>query len=270
MQAIAASGFVSAGNNLMLFRAPAMVLKSLVGVRSIPTDLTIMDDDREMALECLRTLQHDCEGLGFPVTLAAVNRLIEKLTSRIITTHNEMEIQSWNIQERLLDELNSRLFMAIDSKHVSYYNQPLDEWASVVQSFPSTSMDVEEASKCFALNRYTAVVFHLMRVMEVGLRVLGNTLHDPRIDPKTNPTWDRILQRCRDEQAKPLVQRSQEWRSDEPFFSGVSARLMAVKDAWRNPTMHVERTYTEETALDVFNHVQAFMRHTATKLSESP
>ena len=43
---------------------------------------------------------------------------------------------------------------------------------------------------------------------------------------------------------------------------------MAVKDAWRNPTMHVEITYTEEMALDVFRHVQAFMRHLATKLSE--
>ena len=104
--------------------------------------------------------------------------------------------------------------------------------------------------------------------MEIGLRVLGDSLRDPRLNPKNNPTWERILQRCDEESSKPLGQRSAEWQADEPFFSGAAARLRAVKDAWRNPTMHVETNYTEEASLDVLNHAQAFMRHLATKLHE--
>jgi hypothetical protein len=32
--------------------------------------------------------------------------------------------------------------------------------------------------------------------------------------------------------------------------------------------MHVEKKYTEEEALDIFNAVRAFMRHLAMKLAE--
>jgi hypothetical protein len=129
-------------------------------------------------------------------------------------------------------------------------------------------MDIEEAGKCLACNRSTAAVFHLMRVMEVALRVLAKTLNDQRLDPKRNPSWDSILKKCREELEKDRRNRAPEWVTDEVFFSSVATTLMGVKDAWRNPTMHVEINYDEERALDVWNHVRAFMRHLATKLSE--
>jgi hypothetical protein len=44
------------------------------------------------------------------------------------------------------------------------------------------------------------------------------------------------------------------------------AKLRAVKDAWRNPTVHLERNYDEKQAIAVFNAVGAFMRHLSTKL----
>lgn len=265
METIKASGFVKAGNNLMMFGAPVKVFSGFPEPLDIDSDVPM--SARDICLPLLRTLQRDCEGLGLNVTLLKVNRTIEKLET-IQLSYRDLASDSRDIFERLNDELDSRLFLAIDSMHVSYYTSFMDGWGNVNIRFSSITGDIEESSKCFALNRYTAVVFHLMRIMEVGLRVLGDTLHDPSLDPKRNPTWDRILQRCRTELAKPLAQRSPEWQQDEPFFSGTSARLMAVKDAWRNPTMHIERMYTEETALDVFNHVQAFMRHLATKLKE--
>jgi hypothetical protein len=46
--------------------------------------------------------------------------------------------------------------------------------------------------------------------------------------------------------------------------------LRAVKDAWRNPTMHVRIAYDEEESRDVWNTVRVFMRHLATKLEEAP
>jgi hypothetical protein len=44
--------------------------------------------------------------------------------------------------------------------------------------------------------------------------------------------------------------------------------MIAVKDAWRNPTVHVEQDYNEETALDAWNAARAFMRQLAQKLKE--
>lgn len=107
-----------------------------------------------------------------------------------------------------------------------------------------------------------------MRIIEVGVRALGKAL-DPLFDPTKNRTWEAILGRCDKELQKPYKERSETWKADDVFYSEATANLRSVKDAWRNPTMHVEHIYDEEKALDVFNSVRAFMRHLATKLSES-
>jgi hypothetical protein len=104
--------------------------------------------------------------------------------------------------------------------------------------------------------------------MESGLRALSRSLADPRLDPKRNPSRETIFKKCDEELTRPLQERTTAWRGDESFYSNVTANLRAVKDAWRNPTMHVERNYTDEEALDVWNSVRAFLRHIATKLSE--
>jgi hypothetical protein len=40
----------------------------------------------------------------------------------------------------------------------------------------------------------------------------------------------------------------------------IAKYLRHVKNAWRNPTMHPKRTYTEEEARDILNCVRSFMR----------
>jgi len=212
-------------------------------------------------------LKAEWEMLGLRLSVIQADRVLSSLENAAYTD-NQFIRDTQILEGRIRDELEATLFLHVSGTHAQYYISPLDRWAEVLHQFPSAVIDIEEASKCFALNRYTATVFHLMRVMEIGLRVLGDSLRDPRLNPKNNPTWERILQRCDEESSKPLGQRSAEWQADEPFFSGAAARLRAVKDAWRNPTMHVETNYTEEASLDVLNHAQAFMRHLATKLHE--
>lgn len=48
----------------------------------------------------------------------------------------------------------------------------------VTNNFPSTQHDVREARKCYALARYTASVFHCMRVLEKGLHTLVHDLNN--------------------------------------------------------------------------------------------
>ena len=249
----------------MLFRSPAHVVRDLP--RSFSENTQIQAEDRAMCIADLDYIRKDCEGLGLNVTLTKVNRFMTKLMSQTLT-FRQMEVEARDIFERLTDELDSRIFLAIDNKHVPYYEQYNEGWEGVLNRFPSAAQDIEEASKCLALNRYTAVVFHLMRVMETGLGVVAATLNDPSIDPKSHPNWQFIINRFQNELKKAQNQRAPEWQADEPFWSGVAVRLAAVKDAWRNPVMHVRGKYTEEEALDVWNHVQSFMRHLSTKLSE--
>src|SRR5579859_3823509 len=41
---------------------------------------------------------------------------------------------------------------------------------------PAVATDISEAGKCFATARWTAAVFHLMRVMEVGVQELATKI----------------------------------------------------------------------------------------------
>ena len=162
-------------------------------------------------------------------------------------------------------ETASSIFFVIELDKKHFVTDPNLFGAEVTTAFPSAVVDIEEAGKCFAFERWTASVFHLMRVMEMGLRVLGDTL---KLPPNTNRNWEAILRKCDEELRKPFADKSPEWKSDEPFFAGATAMLRSVKDAWRNPTMHVEKVYTEEQAQDIWNAVKGFMRHLATQLKE--
>ena len=230
----------------------------------------ITKEIRDDGLKSFKGFKTQCEPLGMDATLASLDRLIA-LMSREAVTYADVSHDLEDLQGRIRDELAMKVVWCVDS-HQYRLIQESHLWGEEVgHSFPSAAHDLEEAGKCLALDRSTACVFHLMRIMELGLRLLSESLNDPRLDPKRNPSWDTILKKCREELDKPLHERAPEWRADEPFFSGAAARLLAVKDAWRNPTMHVGNSkYTEGEALDVFNHVAAFMRHLATKLKEEP
>ncbi len=55
------------------------------------------------------------------------------------------------------------------------------------------------------------------------------------------------------------------------FYSDLEQQLRAIKDAWRNPTMHsIAAVYTEEKAEEIFGYVKGLMKKAAEKLKEKP
>jgi len=171
------------------------------------------------------------------------------------------------LRERIDDDFRVVELYIIDPQHTKYITDP-DPFAVVDTGLHSAAFDIEEAGKCFAFEHYTACVFHLMRAMESGLRSLGASLNDP-VDPKTNPTWERILGRCDAELKKPFLDQSPTWQSNPQFFAEATANLRAVKTAWRNPVMHVEQKYTPAHAEEIWNSVRTFVRHLATPRAAS-
>jgi len=159
--------------------------------------------------------------------------------------------------------MENHLFFAITPGEAALYKQDEPLFGQEVQdSFPSAAFDIAEAGKCVALSRGTACVMHLGRVVEVGLRVLADTLALP-----TRPDWGRHLTDIEKEltnRYKAAGARS----PDELFYSEAAAQIGHIKTAWRNPTMHVDKTYTEEQAKGILQAIRSFMQHLATKLHE--
>jgi len=168
------------------------------------------------------------------------------------------------LQERFMDDLGRCFLLVVPKRDAELLQGKQLFGASVFERFPSATVDIEEAGNCLALARSTAAVFHLMRVMEAGLKVTANALG---VDYA--PSWESYLR-----QMQPLIEmewkkKPLKWRKDEAFFKHVYTHLHGVKLSWRNPTMHIVQNYTPEMADDVWSAVKTFMRHLSTKLSEN-
>ncbi len=80
--------------------------------------------------------------------------------------------------------------MQIPESRVKYYQQAQLFGEQVDKKFKALRGEIAEAGKCFAAGRDTATVFHLMRVMEVGVQRLGKKLGVPDTKEKE---WQIIL-----------------------------------------------------------------------------
>ncbi|MGB2693799.1 MAG: hypothetical protein WBD55_01280 [Dehalococcoidia bacterium] len=235
------------------------------------SDITgeINESDRKLMLRTIGGVVSDCWEFHLPVSGKSAERMTKRLLDeKAPLTHRELAKMAEDLNTRIRDEIEGILFFSIDPTMSQYMQEPNLFGEDVTIRFPSATIDIEEAGRCLAFSRGTACVFHLMRVMETGLRVLAKSLNDPSLDPARNPSWESMLKKCRKELEQPIAERSEEWAKDDQFFSEATAQLMAVKNAWRNPTLHVQIVYDDEKAIDVWNSVRAFMRHLAMRLNE--
>jgi hypothetical protein len=117
--------------------------------------------------------------------------------------------------------------------------------------FKSIWFDCEEAAKCLVLGRPTACVFHAMRMLEIGIRALARRLQIP--DPLTpkDRNWGEILKAIKDALDAQYPRSKRLPGSEGAFLEGVYASLDAVKNPWRNATMHVEEIYTDSEAFHI-------------------
>ncbi len=153
--------------------------------------------------EELLAVERDCLTIGLPVSAKAAQAALQML-ARPKPSWEAFRGLAKDLHGRLRDEISSVTFLALNLRDAEHYGNPRREWDGVIEAFKDTVYDIEEAGKCLALERSTAAVFHLMRIIETGLRALGGALNDPTLDPKTNPSWDKILKRSEKELQKPV------------------------------------------------------------------
>lgn len=163
-------------------------------------------------------------------------------------------------------ELFSRLLMVIDPSKAHFYGRSMAFGPKVAAAYPSAASDIEEACNCYALDLNTACVFHLMRVLEKGLRALAKRLNvQCEIE-----NWKHMIQ----EIEATLKRMQQEPRSPEKiqklkFYADCATEFFHFQHAWRNHVMHAQVKYDEQEALAVMGHVEAFMKKLSEEITES-
>jgi len=172
-----------------------------------------------------------------------------------------------DLQTRVRDEFVTRYALIVPTNKVPFYEPLKPPFGSKVEtSFESVNFDISESGKCFGLGRYTSCVFHLMRVLETGIRAIARCLgvSDPVKEADRN--WGKMLRNINDAiNAKKVVMSAY----DTDLFNGAYVALDKVRSLWRNPTMHVGNKYSEDEAKEIWDAVSIFMRKLASRMDEN-
>jgi hypothetical protein len=219
--------------------------------------------------QTLGELQREATRLGIRSVTRQLERIRENLDSGK-ASNATMHPMMLELNNRLVDELSDKQFLMMDDEAVRYYEQQTPLFGQEVQSnFLSASFEIDEAGKCVALNRGTAAVFHLMRAMEIAVGAVARCLAIPDPVRPADRNWGAVLKKVRDgiDHKWPTV--AERSAGDGEFFDGLYASLDAVKNPWRNSTMHPANKYTPEEAEHVFSAVRGFMMKLASRCDEN-
>ncbi len=223
-------------------------------------------------LKILEPLSQMLAEMNLLVSKKSIDYLIERLKIQPCQVDHALNSVLGCSFRTINDELELVLLFSVKPQNAKYYDpiEPLFGKA-VADQFPSeVATEIDEAGRCFALARYTGCVFHLMRILESGIDAARKCLGipDPVKDAERN--WAAILRKINDEKNRRSTTKPMAWKqcSDKEFFEEVYVSLDSVRNVWRNATMHVGKTYSEEQAEHIFNAVRGFMRKLAERVDE--
>jgi hypothetical protein len=174
------------------------------------------------------------------------------------------------LMETLEFELERKLVFCIPQEDAEFYEKPEKWFPNSLKAFPSSRYDIEEACKCYALERSTACVFHAMAVLQVGLYTLAHDLGVLLKYPVQLAEWQEVISAI-EGKIEPLRQlpRSHPKRDELlTFYSGCAAQFRYFKDAWRNHIAHMRDKYTRNNAHSILMQVRDFMEMLSTRLHE--
>ena len=168
----------------------AKAMASIVGMGVIidradakETSEKLSQENKKAALQILSDLKEACEVLGAGVTLIEVERTLALVEADDITLEglgHAYEI----IFGRIRDEISASEVWAVDREKARYLGTTVELFGQEATTRFATE-DMVDAGRCLAFGCGTAAVFHLMRVMEVGLKALSSELGIPYA-----PSWD--------------------------------------------------------------------------------
>jgi hypothetical protein len=212
--------------------------------------------------------------------LTAPSKAVRRIQTQLRETGTDVPTNAWfefakDMRMRLFDATEDIRFLAVASSDTTLYDDGEVAFGSeVLDAFPSVALDVDESGKCLALDRYTACVFHLTRVLQSGLYALATELGCKTVgrnwgvvigDMEKAITARKLAGHGKGKSAADKAA----WKDKTEFYAGAAMHFNYLTDAFRNRTIHkTGYLFPPEKAQSIFSHTREFMQHLATELSE--
>jgi hypothetical protein len=160
---------------------------------------------------------------------------------------DDAQISAWGMLSRELEgfqvsfeiEMGRRKMLVVPEEKVIYFKNPALFGERVRAAIPDAAPDVEEGGNCFAMDLNVAAVFHWVRALEVGLRSLALRLGIADTNQRLSYAgWETLIKECQLRLGGITEPPSREKSERLEFYQNIVYDLRAVKDIWRNGTMH--------------------------------
>lgn len=223
-------------------------------------DNPLTDKTRFILRNTLFLAENDLLVIGLPMSRKSVERGLA-LIDNPKTTPRQIKSFANDLNVRLQDELSYVLLFKIEPDKQEVLDTQNLFGEAVATKFPSASLDIEEVGKCLAFERWTAAVFHAMRVLQIGLNAMAKKLGIEYKDTNWNTIIDQI-----EAEIKKISKASSgsAWKEKEQFYSEAATQFRYFKNAWRNHIVHGRQSYDEKRTRAIFEHVKQFMTHIST------
>ncbi len=157
-----------------------------------------------------------------------------------------------------MEELAEHYYYPVTTANAMLYGNSVPFGEDVAYAFPSASEDTVDCVRCLVLGQPTAAAFHAMRAMEVALRAFAQ-----KVGVEFKPSWEAYFKAIEKLIDIPHASKTKAERAKAPIYREILGDFLAVKTAWRNPTMHVDRRYTDGEAQQVVIAASVFMEKLA-------
>ncbi len=274
MLELKAGAFVEAATNLAgtaSYIGGTSVEQPNIEKKMFHKDTPLDDTDRVYLRVRLKKIYEHLEALGADVTAISVadaDRAIGQSWAKFGTARTVFD----EICHTLHRELSLKTVLVLQSQDSHYYapKNPLFGREFAMKFRTAGVFELDEAGKCYALGRPTAAVFHLMRVLEIGIHALSACLQIPDPVKPAERNWAVILKRIKEDGLDKKWPKSSDRMDGEGLlFESLYASLDAVKNPWRNETMHVAAKYTDDEARHIFVAVEGFMKRLSARMDEN-
>lgn len=212
-----------------------------------------------------------CGMIGIDISdqVARVHEVLDQKSSDQV---KKFESRFEEVKFKIEDELKRRSFLYVSPEFVKYFDQDELFGSHVKTRFPEASTEIKLAGNCYATEAYTACVFHLMRAVEIGARVLVKNLRVTKKLPRKVELcdWGELTNTLEGGLKVVAVGRRKSLKGTErsEFYNHAVSQFRNFKDAWRNNVSHTRKTYEPGQTKDIMENTRQFMQHLATRLKE--
>lgn len=236
---------------------------------TVADDGVMPDDTRAIHTERLKGIRRDCTIVGLQMSALLAREIEDHFVNLSAPTYGQAKERLRELSDSIRREMSLRYYLVLDSDKTEFFTSKEPFGAQIALRFASASFDIEEAAKCFALTRGTACVMHLMRALEVALDAIGRGVGIPNVVVEAKQSWTTALRSIFNQIGVMDKAGDAAWLPKSQFFKDAQTHLLAVKVAWRDSSMHLDKKYTTEEAERIYNTVKTLVEHLAAHLDES-